>query len=767
MASFFHLSKENSLKNREFKVMRRVKFFIFIACLQVVLGGKDARAMKMIFDTIHPISPNLIQNKAYTSSLIWKSIQFKKTPAGKVVYKLQAYYPGGKSLTYLKGKEEILSDEVRDNLVNDFDVKTETIKFINGSATFEMILPYDFKTRYIPLKFEKNDGFQDIVVRMRFGGYRFRLASRVLNNVVFVKPQDALVAVNDSDKLFVQRLGLKRRLDQNQMIAEKSIDVDSIYNSAKEELKVDSAVASDEDIKNNVVAYRDEDIESQAEFLSVNTDIDNLLGINDALAQQDSLGEGGLGDKKVVNPEVVDSPFTSNLAAVEGEEEALEADSWGFQDEEDSTLGREESRISTAQNTELKSPNLPPIESSEGSDKNELAAVEDSELLDSSEQGGRGLASEPQVSFADASSTTSSQKNVGIQNLESENLSFEDNSSALQAQEEKTLVLEDSEKDSTGEEGLESLENDPIEDNNSDSKNLFGNLSKDPALENTEESLSDISSEELGLDSEVTENSDKNSFEEVGSENLDLASNFDEDSSQDVDSEDLDFSGDWNEDAPDKDFVEEVREDNSSDQSEKIASESTGSPKDKSQNDIVKKSLNSKKLKSKSKKIDKTKSQSWDVASKGNSEDPPEFDEFDEFEEENGEDFGPQGSENKAELEDTQGTVFESDDQSTYPKSKKSPKKVTHHDNSEEQTEDETSSVKSDEIFGFIIENWIGPNQKSSLVLKPERIRFKRNISSIPTGVNNFVELFSPNLKIEKPSPKSSDFDDLFGDGEL
>ena len=127
--------------------------------MQVILGGKDARAMKMIFDTIHPISPNLIQNKAYTSSLIWKSIQFKKTPAGKVVYKLQAYYPGGKSLTYLKGKEEILSDEVRDNLVNDFDVKTETIKFINGSATFEMILPYDFKTRYIPLKFEKNDGF--------------------------------------------------------------------------------------------------------------------------------------------------------------------------------------------------------------------------------------------------------------------------------------------------------------------------------------------------------------------------------------------------------------------------------------------------------------------------------------------------------------------------------------------------------------------------------------------------------------------------------
>ena len=629
--------------------------------------------------------------------------------------------------------------------------------------------------------------FQDIVVRMRFGGYRFRLASRVLNNVVFVKPQDALVAVNDSDKLFVQRLGLKRRLDQNQMIAEKSIDVDSIYNSAKEELKVDSAVASDEDIKNNVVAYRDEDIESQAEFLSVNTDIDNLLGINDALAQQDSLGEGGLGDKKVVNPEVVDSPSTSNLAAVEGEEEVLEADSWDFQDEEDSTLGREESRISTAQNTELKSPNLPPIESSEGSDKNEFAAVEDSELLDSSEQGGRGLASEPQVSFADASSTTSSQ-NVGIQNLESENLSFEDNSSALQAQEEKTLGFEDSEKDSTGE-GLESLENDPREDNNSDSKNLFGNLSKDPALENTEESLSDISSEELGLDSEVTENSDKNFFEKVGSENLDLASNFDEDSSQDVDSEDLDFSGDWYEDAPDKDFVEEVREDNSSDQSEKIASESTGSPKDKFQNDIVKKSLNSKKLKSKSKKIDKTKSQSWDVASKGNSEDPseaqswdvaskgnsedpPEFDEFDEFEEEKviRRRFwatGPSCSENKAELEETQGTVFESDDQSTYPKSKKSPKKVTHHDNSEEQTEDETSSVKSDEIFGFIIENWIGPNQKSSLVLKPERIRFKRNISSIPTGVNNFVELFSPNLKIEKPSPKSSDFDDLFGDGEL
>ena len=486
--------------------------------------------MEMIFDKTHSIVPNLKQNKAYTSSLVWKSVEFKKTPAGKIIYKLQAYYPGGKYLSYLKDKDYILSDKVRDNLVNSFDVKTETVKFVNGLTTFEVILPYDFKTRYIPLKFEKNDGFQDVVIRMRFGGYRFMLASRVLNNVVFVDPKKTLVAVNNPDILFSQRLGLKKRLDgsDQQMIAEKSINIDEIYNLTKEELNIESNVASDEDIKNNVVAYQDEDIDAEIGFsLSEDTDIDRLLGLNDAE------GFNPKGEVISEDNQATDSINLSNLVEA-NEEQKVRDNNWDLDNEsiEIETLSFKEGRA-LAQSMEFEPSDFSSTDEENGAKdfKKEKAVIAETLDLSDLELEGR------QPAFVDPVENLTDDSEEKI-SLDSESPSSGD--SDLKMNEEISSNSKDIDIASLSQsEGLEDLADDSEEKTKLDSENLsrdsdlkmneeISSNSKDKDIASLSqgegsEDLADDSEEKTKLDSEnLSRDSDLKMNEEISSNSKDI-----------------------------------------------------------------------------------------------------------------------------------------------------------------------------------------------------------------------------------------------------
>ena len=185
--------------------------------------------MEIIFGKKYPIARN-----KDTNELSWMSVEFEKDVTGKILYKLRATHPRGVRLTYLKGKDFLLSDNIQRSLIRNFEVKTEESEFAaDQTVTFEVLLPYDFQTRYLPLSFEKTNGVQELVLRLRFGDYKFMLASRVLNNVSFVE-NTPVMAAQPLDQLFLKRSQLKKRaLKEAPKEMVSNVNVDDIYNDMK------------------------------------------------------------------------------------------------------------------------------------------------------------------------------------------------------------------------------------------------------------------------------------------------------------------------------------------------------------------------------------------------------------------------------------------------------------------------------------------------------------------------------------------------------
>ncbi len=203
----------------------------------------NLNAMEIVFGKKYPIA-----HKLDSKELAWQSIQFEKDLTGKVIYKLQATHPRGIKLSYLKGKDYLLSEDIQKNMVRNFEVKQPEVMFDQEQkVTFEVVLPYDFQTRYLPLKFEKDDGYQEVVLRLRFGDYRFMLASRTLNNVSFVEAGPVLAA-QPLERLFMKRGQFKKRAAKV-VEAEKvsNVQVDDIYNDLSKELNIQSRIVTDVD----------------------------------------------------------------------------------------------------------------------------------------------------------------------------------------------------------------------------------------------------------------------------------------------------------------------------------------------------------------------------------------------------------------------------------------------------------------------------------------------------------------------------------------
>lgn len=223
--------------------MKLVSFLFYLVFSVIALTGYNLKAMEIVFGKKYPIA-----HKLDTKDLAWQSIQFEKDLTGKVIYKLQATHPRGIKLSYLKGKDYLLSEDIQKNMVRNFEVKQSEVMFDqNQNVVFEIVLPYDFQTRYLPLKFEKDDGYQEVVLRLRFGDYRFMLASRTLNTVSFVEAGPVLAA-QPLERLFMKRSQLKKRAPKP-VEEEKvsNVQVDDIYNDISKDLNIQSRIVTDVD----------------------------------------------------------------------------------------------------------------------------------------------------------------------------------------------------------------------------------------------------------------------------------------------------------------------------------------------------------------------------------------------------------------------------------------------------------------------------------------------------------------------------------------
>lgn len=204
----------------------------------LLMFSKSVMAMEIIFGQKYPIA-----QKSSGDQLSWLSVQFEKDPTGKVVYRLEASHPTGKKLSYLKGKDYLLSEDIQKNMIRNFEVKVPEVEFdANGKIVFEVVLPYDFQTRYLPLKFEKPNGYQELVLRLRFGDYRFMLASRVLNNVSYIESVPMLAA-KQLEQLYSSRSMLKKRAPKLvEKAAVAQVNVDDIYNDIRQDLNIESRI---------------------------------------------------------------------------------------------------------------------------------------------------------------------------------------------------------------------------------------------------------------------------------------------------------------------------------------------------------------------------------------------------------------------------------------------------------------------------------------------------------------------------------------------
>lgn len=216
-----------------------------ILCFGIMVGllcVQTTSAMEIIFGRKYPI-----QQKVATGQLSWLSVQFEKDITGKVIYKLEASHPEGKKISYLKGRDYLLSEDIQTNMIRNFEIKVPEVEFDeNQKAFFEVTLPYDFKTRYLPLKFETEKGYQEVVLRLRFGDYRFMLASRLLNTVSYTETEP-VIAAKTVDQLFANREKLKRRppkLIEKMEVAE--VKVDDIYSVLSKDMNIQSRIITDE-----------------------------------------------------------------------------------------------------------------------------------------------------------------------------------------------------------------------------------------------------------------------------------------------------------------------------------------------------------------------------------------------------------------------------------------------------------------------------------------------------------------------------------------
>ena len=218
-----------------------MNLYIFVG-LALLGYSQNALAMEIIFGRKYPI-----QQKAGTNELSWLSVQFEKDLTGKVIYRLEASHPTGRKISYLKGRDYLLSEDIQNNMIRNFEVKMPEVEFgPTQRAIFEVALPYDFKTRYLPLKVETDKGYQEVVLRLRFGDYRFMLASRVLNNVLF-QEAEPVIAAKTVDQLFAKREQLKKRPPK--LIAKpevREVKVDEIYDVISKDLNIQTRIITDE-----------------------------------------------------------------------------------------------------------------------------------------------------------------------------------------------------------------------------------------------------------------------------------------------------------------------------------------------------------------------------------------------------------------------------------------------------------------------------------------------------------------------------------------
>jgi hypothetical protein len=220
--------------------MKMYKALFVIGFLIPQIFSKPSSAMEIIFGRKYPIA-----QKTALDQLNWLSVEFEKDITGKVIYKLEATHPEGKKISYLKGKDYLLSEDIQKNMVRNFEVKVPEVEFgPDQKAIIEIVLPYDFQTRYLPIRFEKPNGYQEVVLRLRFGDYRFMLASRVLNTVSFVETAP-VIAAKSLDQLFMRRSQLKKRAPK-EVVAEQvaNVQVDDIYNDIKADLKIESRIGT-------------------------------------------------------------------------------------------------------------------------------------------------------------------------------------------------------------------------------------------------------------------------------------------------------------------------------------------------------------------------------------------------------------------------------------------------------------------------------------------------------------------------------------------
>lgn len=217
----------SNLKEWILMLKKQVRKKIFVLSVVFLLTPLSASSMEIIFDKTYNIS-----RKANLTTLNWRSVKFNKTPSGRVKYELTAEHPEGVQIEYLRGVNESISKAIKEKMVGSYDVPQKTVKFDeNGAAVIVLDLPYDFETRYLPIKVVKKNGYEDYIVRLRFGDYRFLVANKVLNR--FSSKDVSNIASRDHNELYRKRRQLKRRI----VITKEqgpAYTVDELYNETQQ-----------------------------------------------------------------------------------------------------------------------------------------------------------------------------------------------------------------------------------------------------------------------------------------------------------------------------------------------------------------------------------------------------------------------------------------------------------------------------------------------------------------------------------------------------
>lgn len=202
------------------------KIIVFIGCASVILAPIASQSMQIIFDKTYNISRN-----AHITSLNWKTVSFTKLSGSRVKYQLVAQHPEGQKLEYLKSVDNSVSTEIKERLVRAFDISSAEMNFENGEVHVTLELPYDFETRYLPIKLVTQDGYEDYIVRLRFGDYRFLVANKVINRMT--NRDVSKIAGKDPNDLYQVRKQAKRRVVIKKKQDAPVFTVDDIYADAQ------------------------------------------------------------------------------------------------------------------------------------------------------------------------------------------------------------------------------------------------------------------------------------------------------------------------------------------------------------------------------------------------------------------------------------------------------------------------------------------------------------------------------------------------------